>query len=247
MKKQMIIIAIALLAIACKKETRQNNASTDQRSPLRSLSEAVVTTPANPINPYDSVGRMHNAGLDYISRMILRTGDATAGAINRYISLFCRDSLHIVMPVISPAPHLLIRQGSPDELNKAIGQLPYSLSVKSYLNRLVDLAKDSTGTWNYAAFKKQVMNLENKVLTDRALAIDQQRILLSAASVARYSAAYWSAKAAQKNRNGCWWCGPVSWAFVVVHDITGTVVTGGVPGGIAFSKFSSGFVDVDWE
>ena len=98
---------------------------------------------------------------------------------------------------------------------------------------------------NYDTFKQSIMNFENKVLKDRSLTKEEQRTILYATSVARFSTAYWSQGGGQvgtAQRSLCWLCGLFN-VCIVLHDVTGTLITGGVAGGIGFSEFAADFFD----
>jgi hypothetical protein len=202
----------------------------------------------NPNNPYDSVGKRHNAGVRAILPTYQSGTEPTMQNSWSYtISYFQNygysptfmdvvedstqnryDSTIYTMTVNSLATYLY---------NSGL----ISSKMEGYMTNLGNLCNalnsDSVSAANYQTFANNVISLETTIVNDASLDSTEKYSLLAGTSVARYSTNYWMNYAdsvtGEKTPGGGSW---FSWSTVGGGDVSGAVsgaVTGGAAAGFA--------------
>jgi hypothetical protein len=198
MKTIMKFLAAGLIVLlaACGKE---------KGAVIPSLTEHKVSTAvlfaekadraANPSNPYDTIGRIHNLILQATSEYVHQSGDTSITGRRQQVIAFFKTHYGEDVEGRLLRMESLYKKDFPGGIVKAVPENMFSIPVQTYLNRIVTSAGSITLTDGYDAFKATIVNLEKEVATDKRLNPAEQQKIFMVASVARYSISYWLEKA----------------------------------------------------
>lgn len=161
----------------------------------------------NSSNAYDYVGATHNSGCDYVLSHISLTSSTV------YSDLLYQDKIYVKSKAYDSADvskaYLGGRQTgylyNPDSIytnnptlliNKLYTDNRISLTAKNYYNTLISyvnnvIGSNSPSSTVYNTFANDMINLESQINSSSSLSSNDRQALLSACSVARYSAGYW--------------------------------------------------------
>ncbi len=196
--KTLAVSLIVLLA-ACNKE---NQPAIHQQSPpqmkLARINASVSEQAANPSNPYDSIGSIHNKVLQKVCDYVDETGDTSISGrreqVNNYFkNRYGEDISKKLLEMESRS-----KKDFPGGMIKAVPQNMFSTVVESYLNRIINAVRSVKTMDGYQAFKATVVSIEKEVPADKRLSKAEQQKMFLAASIARYSVSFWMGKAAIK-------------------------------------------------
>lgn len=200
-------VLFVLAALAGCNEPASTSSSLSGKGAL--LSKIVNFTPkdysaaANPNNPFDFVGKLHNECLEYISQYGNQRNWLDSSKIDSVIYLvhgyvdesicfyFTEDSVLHISEVLPVANYLEGRPPTmPDNLNSFLDDSCYAAELIPWFDSLCELFDDTT---NISSFKMLVENLEDEFLQDTS-GMNRTNIFLflSATSISRYSMAYWT-------------------------------------------------------
>lgn len=191
MKNLLIIIAIVAGLSACKKDGVNFRKSPIGNNIKQNLNTATLG-PANPANPYDSVGYLHNLLLSEIQPCVASFSPLTNQEISGcIIPIASKEGLHE-----SGTPFYLaslIVKDSENDFRNIIENSRYSGQAKALLNQIVQIVKTSAINSNgdYTTIKAAIMRYEQQISGNSALSNDDKAMILSVTSVARYSTYYW--------------------------------------------------------
>lgn len=150
--------------------------------------------PANSANPYDYAGEIHNEALDYFFENSEDLTNATAAEIRTLMQAFM-DSKNYEVNVSSYFSSEEIKSKLTDFFSSE-SKSDYLLqngvinnSVKTYMDNIDNALQSSA---NQTAFYNSMITIENSILNDGELSESHKQILLSSASVIRFSTNYWS-------------------------------------------------------
>jgi hypothetical protein len=194
MKKKLMILAagITVMLAACNKEGKvKSNVATVKETNRFALNSAPNDRAANPSNPYDSIGVIHNQVVDVTCTYIQKTGDKAIISIRNQVAGFFKARYG------SDISHQLI-----DTYGRFTKKFPnrqftiapkgiFSVAAESYLNRVlgtIQSVKDASG---YDTFKSAIVSIENLVIQDKNISANEQQHILMVSAVARYSMSYW--------------------------------------------------------
>ena len=229
------ICCLPILLTNCKKNNSTGPAITSNQN----LLPASRVSPANPNNPYDNIGAMHNSGLDYfINNSISKSNFSNiwitmAGDFEEQNDLdstglhgFFNDSVYYALggSQLTTTDPIDPQQEFNTLLSKnAISEIEYN-----YLNQMYAAVDSNLVTKNtdssISAICGRIITIENDIqknVTDPTA----QKNLLVAAAVTRYSVAYWLNQAA--NPKNPWNIPPnVHAEWSLIHKLVGDDLAG---------------------
>jgi len=187
------MILLSTILFSCKEEP-----------PVRSgegirITNSSTLTIANPLNPYDNAGVLHNQGIEYLlnNRSYFGTNvDSMCLDIVNVIGDFFENEnpLNVNNPETyyrDSISHLLFnkRAMSLTALYSSQGYSSYSINLNDSIFTVIgDLANNTT---NLAYFIAEVKVIEHLLLNDNNLNSSEKEWLLSQTSILRYSTALW--------------------------------------------------------
>lgn len=190
--KPLTMLFLALcLASACRKQSSQGPEQRQLMPPANGASLSLLQSllPANPENPYDSAGIIHNRLLAAAQRYVLGTGDTSLSSVREYMAGLLPQK-HDAGPGLPDR----IATAFPYKVLARAGRIPelsgLSAPAKRYAGRLFTILTDDSGL-NYSRIKAGVMDIESAVLADPSLKHTEREALLQTAAIARYSAHHW--------------------------------------------------------
>jgi hypothetical protein len=176
---------IVLLA-ACNKENAPVSYVTDSKPLIMALSLSSTDPCANPLNPYDSIGLLHNIALDSLRHYVKASHDTTRLGKSNYLHRFFQYNYgREVTHVNYPNEKLGCLNYKAIMLQQKVS--PQSMGFFKELSCSLDSIKD---TEHYGSYKGRIVVTENKIL-EAGLSEHEKRNLLITASVLRYSGYYW--------------------------------------------------------
>jgi hypothetical protein len=138
------------------------------------------------MNPYDSVGVLHNIALDALRKYVKTTNDTTRAGKAIYLNRFFHANYgRQVKHVDYPNEKLGCLNYKAIMLQQKVS--PEAMGFFKELSRTLDSIKD---TEHYGSFKLRIVATENNIL-NATLPENEKRNLLVTASVLRYSGYYW--------------------------------------------------------
>lgn len=176
---------------ACKKDGVNFRKSPIGKDIEHNLNTATLV-PANPANPYDSVGYLHNLLLSGIQPCVGSFSPLTNQEISGcIIPMASKEGLNE-----SGTPFYLaslIVMDSKNDFRNIIANSRYSGQAKALLNQFVQTVKTAAINSNgdYTSIKAAIMRYEQQISGNTALSNDEKAMILSVTSVARYSTYYW--------------------------------------------------------
>lgn len=252
--KKAFIVAIitAALWLSCAKqglknekpELPDNSSSGLATEGGRGGGSPDCNNPANPLNPWDSVGIYHNQAMNYVKQQsegVDKTLSNYLGFANDYvISLFDRRDTNLPSKLFTASAVESLLSDTTDFYERMINRSSFSRNGKSYLNELISYLKDTSNdnSTEYCQLKERVMQVENEIQADEYLGSDEKDKLLMITSVARYSLFHWNNEyqgrlsggetGTEKKRK--WW----QWLIIGIADVAGGIVgaTVGSPTGV---------------
>lgn len=201
MKKVIITLSLAILGIAAIEscDKKANSVEKTANEPTTKMSiisdkEFTWTNAANPDNPYDNIGYMHNKEVFYILGHIDNsnptTTDAYNAAINFSLKNFGEENTNTFKETYSVNDIETIANGN---FNDIIESLNIASEPKYQLKLLIDDISDSTYKYadNYDSLKAKIVKWENGIL-ESSYEKKDMLTLLGASSILRYSLLGWS-------------------------------------------------------
>ncbi|WP_316787771.1 hypothetical protein [Pedobacter frigoris] len=198
-KVKMLMLAVILLAVAygCQKVNEpavMKRADEKKEAALianrdNSLQLQSWTNVANNSNPYDDSGRRHNEILDALDKHMEVTRDGSRAAKKAFIIHYCKqqgidltESLAFMEPIMAKAEQ--------DDYTTIFNYPGCTPVCDKYVRRLRQIVAgvEKPADWN--GFIPAVKGLEEEI-SNSDLKDQDKEALLSVASVARYSGAYW--------------------------------------------------------
>ncbi len=198
MKKMITTLAASLIVLlaACTKDAPSANVAKPQMVGAASLQQMAITDSIhNPLNPYDSIGLIHNQVLQVTWDYLQKSGDTTSNGKRKQVIQFFgkRYGRNITIP-LSQMEHLY-HQDYPSGIQKVSPQGIISPLLAGYLNQIVAMVKAIHQLSGYKVFKSSIVSLEQNIITDKQLTPLQKEKILMVSSIARYSIAFWMDKA----------------------------------------------------
>lgn len=197
MKRKLIILAagITVMLAACNKE----KPASPKVAPAKVISTLSIRAAnndraANPLNPYDSIGVIHNQVMDVTCDYIQKTGDTTGASIRTQVAAFFKNryGADIGNGLIEMGKHFT--EEFPGRQFTDVPEGVFNNATEKYLNRIIAAIQSVKDVNGYDNFKTAVLDVENEVTKDRRLLPAEQKHILIVSAVARYSMSYWLQK-----------------------------------------------------
>ena len=206
-------------------------------------------------NSEDSIGYLHNLGVDYLvsidDNYTVRTtiddqvayDTSSAFYANRYGS----TSINAFKSSFPKSAFITLTSA---DYADVISATSYSNSVKSKLTDLFELILDTTASYasEYSTLKDEIVSWENSVIDDRFFSSNDKKFLLSIGSISRYSLLYWNTVKDNNDPNlrSRPKRGLFGWLLIGVGDImggiagsgfgpVGIIVAGGIASGVIYA------------
>lgn len=223
-----------------------------------------ITVIINPNNPDDYVGSLHNSGCNYILPKISFNSPTVYSDIlyqdKVYVNSKGYDSTDVSKAYFGGVqagylfnPDSTYTNNSGLLIAKLSNDGKIGSTAENYFNSIINdmdiiIGNNLPSSSVYNSFANTIINLENQINSDYTLSNNERTVLLSACSVARYSAAYWGQYYLNENTGGVT-SSAVSPMFLGIHikinwrKVLGADVVGAI-GGFFGSLFSGGGVIV---
>lgn len=150
---------------------------------------------ANPLNPFDETGYLHNRILADTESCTIHTR-SDMETVSQCVSGIMMDQWQIEISTAQLLPVLEVVMQEQDNLFvQVVENTSLSDHAKNYLRNILAIIQSGPNdeSWwdSYPEKKQQLIDLEAEVYSDMALSSHEQQAVLAVASVARYSAYYW--------------------------------------------------------
>jgi hypothetical protein len=178
MKVFIIGILACLTLTCCKKQKQIPNLSGNYKSKQTYVSKN-GRSPANSSNPFDDVGYKHNLICDHMAGYLNGNPTATLGNICDEVENYEFSEFNIEVSI------------DPNDIENITSPTDANSTVQNYLDDLQNIVDGIPDYSAYSDYKTAVVSLESLVMNNAILTDGQKEKVLSAASVARYSADYW--------------------------------------------------------
>lgn len=262
--KLTYILALCLSTISCNEKGNELLADASiTATPLNSKNPVnPFIAQANPSNPYDFVGALHNEiMLDFLNTYsnqelsIQQTCDIALQLANSN-----ENFVETVGTVTSNINAADIEEGIADFENNFHGIIEAQnisneakTALKGVVDHLFELAySDLENAPDQEGIEAYLLNFENQVVAEESYSQTDSQMLLSASATARYSTALWYNYYGPKTVNNPeggkakikWW----GWVVVGVSDLAGAIIggeggpAGAILGGVSASKTAHSFV-----
>jgi hypothetical protein len=194
MKKRLMILAagVTVMLAACNKEKQASqNVAPVKKMGAFSLSAINNDRAANPLNPYDSIGVIHNQVINVSCAYIQKTGDTSNTSIRNQVAGFFKIRYGTDINSRLMVTYGQFKKEFPGGQYASAPKGIFSATAESYLNRLLGTIQSIKDTNGYTTFKAAVVGIENMVIKDKNISADEQQHILMVGAVARYSMSYW--------------------------------------------------------
>ncbi|MGN6569455.1 MAG: hypothetical protein ACTHJ0_15960 [Flavipsychrobacter sp.] len=216
MKTYIIFLSLlALLFCACKNEPVQPIT----RFNTHSLN-AVTLSPANPANPYDTIGERHNLILNKVVLQLCGTCKPDQAVTANEVSI---ANSELKLPVPNLFYYDTVVETVSSDPTQIISTLNCSAEAKKMLSNLFAILKNTANApTDFLNLKRQIISLENATNGNVELNEVDKAIVLSACSVARFSSFYWGFSNPPVKSYSL--KGITKWIAAATSDVAGAVV-----------------------
>lgn len=241
--KHAAILLIAIMALSCRKQDERreqelvNVQGREAHFPAAALD--YPGDPANPANPYDEVGWWHNRALEFLDGCV---SDAGTPRFEELVD--CLMNMNLPLPggtvedpgYYSDIPEMILDWEH--DFFHVIDTLPYSKAAKNWLKELMVAIRGSyiRNDYSFEGIRDRVLEMEHPILTSGDYPPAERKLLLQAASIARYSAHYWQHHPPVEGRIS--WKGLLAGFASVTADIIGFVGSLDVEKSSGWSKWA---------
>jgi hypothetical protein len=192
------VLLILVILFGCKKQERQST---------KSIKPLFTILSHNSLNPYDSIGHLHNYGLDYVTTSPYYPSSLTASRLWSIDSTMAKDSMgytvnyprtQITNPVDTITGNLssqaqILALKTDTLLNRFKRYYMVNAYDSTYVNYLrAEFTLLNGGTINVATLASNLANEEVSINNDGNLTSDSKKSLLIMYAVTRNSAVYWN-------------------------------------------------------
>jgi len=185
MKTWYFVTALLLCTAACQKG--------QQTAPLPSVKKSAVkpqkdfAQAANPENPFDEVGKIHNLGLDALINYMETTRDTTRYGRSVFLAKFFKELYNIHA---KPEQSLKLEMAIKKDFKDVLFSQRISNRSKVFLKEVSAILERIKTLEDYSSYKEAFVTLEKKIYLEK-LPEKEKEILLSTASIFRYSGLFW--------------------------------------------------------
>lgn len=191
MKKLLTVMLVIGTLFACKKEAPllMNKSS--------SLNLRESKSVANPENAYDMIGQIHNRAMDVITldSDLIQASELNSinfNDVNFKVDKYLQESEQCVLPDRLFSPELselyqtILTSNNLPKLLKDYGWSRVGVRYSTQLFNILDSSEDQKLLY------EGIVKLEHEIIIDRTLPDTERDILLSTASISRYSIDWWT-------------------------------------------------------
>lgn len=244
---------LTILAGSLTAETSSNFYSTDPQWSARVYIDNVTPCPpsvnqvaANSNNPFDYYGYLHNDILDYFitTQPVLNSANDVSVTINNYYQ--SKGWNYNATSFFSNCSSYRTSFENASTICDVFTANNFSGLYCSYYNSLNSLLDNVS---DYTTFKQNIISLEGQISGNTQLSQTEKEILLTCASIERYSSYYWSINSNINNwlilrgGNTSQYRSSWSWGSLGKADLKGAI-EGGVAGAIIGGSSSLGTLTV---
>ncbi len=188
---QIIIAGLCLTLAACNKkmpvEKKESTAVKQQDNKMPGIDPA-----ANPANPYDHIGILHNELLDSVGKYKQRSRDTTFKGTLSFLQSCVRIRKNATiessaaMPVMDKATGIRIIQ----DYHSYMLRPEFSKEAQTFTRSLMAALDGITGPEGYERYKAAILQTEQQIMASGVSPLEK-RYLLTTASVMRHSGYHW--------------------------------------------------------
>lgn len=187
--KTKIIFFTALIALSitgCKHPEPLEQISTLGASELGS-NIAINKAVANPANPFDIAGEIHNRGLQILYDHTVSTGDTTMSGKREVARKFFKDQFGVEVQgeSVPKLQEMILKDYR--LVHRSLKMSPLAHSFVDEMNHNIDGIKSPN---EFEEFKKKFIEIENQILRSKLSSFERD-CLLKTAAVMRHSAYFW--------------------------------------------------------
>lgn len=190
MKEIKLIILVTAVALGSCNKSKYDTVERETSSSLpisMLMSNSQLNIAANPANPYDSIGILHNMFLDSLRRYVSRTKDTTRTGKAAYLQHVARAYHGIsFQPTGNPEQEVNI---CTDYKSVLLNQ-QVSVDCKAILHRLVEVLDGVQSANAFNSYANKIKAIELEVL-NAGFMQREEHFLLTVSSVMRHSGYYW--------------------------------------------------------
>lgn len=210
--KSILPLLIFALFFSCKKSENGKILKIDhfQNSEYTNSFPTYLVEPANSENPHDSIGFIHNQGIHYVLNNItnLSSNEVLEKTANFFEIYYPgSDWSHIKDSISSVNSKGLIfnwQNGFSENrfqevLDSLVNTNTISLQFIDFYSDIIDISETLTNKDNLANLISNLKSTEAQILQCNSLTGHEKFTLLGMASVARYSAAFWTSIAGSQS------------------------------------------------
>jgi hypothetical protein len=186
-KLNIIIAGLCIVMAGCSKNMPEENKQKPEVLQQSGDKSAAANPAANPDNPYDYIGVIHNVLLDSLRKYKERSRDTThAGTVNYLRAYFKKEGSTTVPPVMDKPTGIRIIQ----DYHPYMLRPEFSKETNAFTRSLMATLDGITGTENYGAYKASIVRTELQIM-DSPISPLEKKYLLVTASVLRHSGHHW--------------------------------------------------------
>ncbi|KIA95603.1 MULTISPECIES: hypothetical protein [unclassified Flavobacterium] len=186
----LLILIFPFIAISCTNDGNVDDLSTNKKVNFKKP-KMILQGPENDANPYDSIGRLHNEVLEIY--LAANSGSITIEDIMVQIqSIGLSNTFNIVQDCSAPTSINIINTILSDPLNNGDTIIENSVlspqaktKIKIFLNSLAMIQSNP-----YDDIYESITTYESEIISNHLLNNVDKRVMLTTASIARYSIYY---------------------------------------------------------
>lgn len=219
-----VVIAVF---VSCKKEDNMNVAISQSVNVGNANSITIMSVPENLLNPYDSVGCLHNRIVAYVLGCKGNTAP-DANTSTQYVMQFYKQLYGVDLPATFFATVSSTVNKSRADIQNVIAGCSYDQMVKLKLDSLLRMINEfSDDNISYPAIKNAIGDFENGVIQDNLLPSEDSEAILRITSIARFSIYYWMDVFKEPLQGTAFSIKHiVKWIAATTSDIGGAIVSG---------------------
>ncbi|MCF3109630.1 hypothetical protein LL912_12690 [Niabella sp. CC-SYL272] len=221
--KFFALLSFLVGVISCGKEEalEQKTAGVTRKAPIEAIS---LSRPGNGSNPFDSIGILHNAGIEACQKFLAKSKDTSFRKASSFLYDFYKRSGHKPGPELKTLPAYF--KNMKDSYRNLLANAELSPSAKKISMELFDTLA-AINSLDYVILKRKILKIEEKI-PQLSVSSREKKLLLTACSVARHSAYLWFNQPVKLMTLGKFW-DTVKAVFgvvnVVIADVWATYVT----------------------
>lgn len=206
MKKTLLqsvtLFCLTISLFSCKKNDNYFPIPNDIKNHTKQVLRIsyTVDSAANPNNPFDSIGYLHNIIMQDTRNTWIDSPGSASNNFNAVIDFFVENNLttSITFSEVMLMDSLITNDTSKNKLI-FLNSLNASSTFKTILGNIFILTNSAYNFDSFEDFKMDMIVIENEIISNNTLSEAEKNSLLSSASVARHSVLYWARESAGLN------------------------------------------------